>query len=73
MQLIAQYYGFPEVMKLRTAADVKLERLKFAILFTIVDMCSVKTKINARYQKIQKLGTKVSFTLHSPIFFHSHL
>jgi len=45
-------------MKLRTAADVKLERLKFAILFTIVDMCSVKTKINARYQKIQKIRNK---------------
>jgi len=30
-----------------TAADKKLERLKFAILFTLNDMCSVKSKINA--------------------------
>jgi len=39
MHLIAPYVRFSEVIdKLLTAEDAKLERLKFAILFTIAGM-----------------------------------
>jgi len=41
--------------KLLTAIGMKLERLKFAILFTIADMCWVKNKINASYQRMQNM------------------
>jgi len=32
-----------------------------------------KNKINTCYLRIKKLGTDISFSLHSPLFFHSPL
>jgi len=49
---------------LLTVEDAKLERLKFAISFTIVNVFCVKqSKTNACYQRIQKLGTEILFHL----------
>jgi len=60
--------------KLLTPEDAKLERLKFAILFTIADMFWVKTTRRMHViRRYKKLETEISFTLHSPLFFHSPL
>jgi len=43
---------------LLNAEDAKLERLKCAILFTIVDVFYVQYKTNACYHRIRKIRNK---------------
>jgi len=45
---------------LLTSIVVKLQYLKFVILFTITDMC---------YQRVEPLGTEISFASRSAPFF----
>jgi len=45
-----------------TAVDVKLDCLKYTILFTTADVCWLKNKTNACYQRMQKIGTEILFT-----------
>jgi len=59
--------------KLLSIEDVKLERLKLAILFTIDDIFWVRKTRQMHVTSIRgcnKLGTEISLTLHSPLFFH---
>jgi len=54
---------------LLTAGDTKLERLKFATIFTVADMLRVKKQAKCILQLItglKKLGTEITFTLDEP-------
>jgi len=55
---------------LLTVEDAKLECLNFAVIFTITDMFWVrKTRQMHVIRGYKKLGTAISFTLHSPSSF----